>query len=187
MQLDDYQVSAFSTAVYDRKGENLEYVGLGLGGEVGEVLEIFKRVTGRGEELDNRKLLLELGDVLWYIAGVVTECGQRLSEVMGHQTFAAFQLEVSRTWITRLPVGTLCLILESMAGKVADDILLTIHPERSVDKRADILVQLKRGLQCLTAIGQVNGLTLNDIARFNLQKLGERVIKGTLKGFGSDR
>lgn len=45
-------------------------VSIGLAGEVGETIDMIKKVEGHGHPLDREKLAGELGDVLWYIAAL---------------------------------------------------------------------------------------------------------------------
>ena len=58
----------------DRKGANIERLttaGVGLAAESGEFLEIVKKMGFQGKPWDehNRKhLIIELGDVMWYVA-----------------------------------------------------------------------------------------------------------------------
>ena len=58
----------------DRKGANIERLttaGVGLAAESGEFLEIVKKMVFQGKpwNADNREhLIIELGDVLWYVA-----------------------------------------------------------------------------------------------------------------------
>lgn len=54
---------------------------LGLCGESGEVTEIIKKHFYHGHKLDRDNLLLELGDVAWYLAVIAELCGIELSEV----------------------------------------------------------------------------------------------------------
>ena len=58
----------------DREGANIERLltaGVGLAAESGEFLEIVKKMVFQGKPFndDNRKhLIIELGDVMWYVA-----------------------------------------------------------------------------------------------------------------------
>jgi NTP pyrophosphatase (non-canonical NTP hydrolase) len=47
--------------------EQLILVALGLTGEAGEVADLIKKVFYHKHPLDKEKLILELGDCLWYI------------------------------------------------------------------------------------------------------------------------
>jgi len=91
MQLSKYQHDAMKTAVYPNYRDNIVYPALKLAGEAGEVAEkIGKLMRDRGytvgsnfvfthEEREN--LILELGDVLWYVAAITEELGYDLQYV----------------------------------------------------------------------------------------------------------
>jgi|TARA_Y100000310_G_C20391035_1_gene672780 NTP pyrophosphatase (non-canonical NTP hydrolase) len=85
-QFDMYQKEALETAIYPDKGKCLFYPALGLAGEAGEVAEKVKKIyrdkKGEVSELDKEQLILELGDVLWYIAALADEVDICLSEVV---------------------------------------------------------------------------------------------------------
>lgn len=78
--LDDYQNKAWEFAVAAAPPE--ERV-MGLLEEAGEVAGVFKRLMRGdfGPELAAVKLEKELGDILWYIAGVAKDNGWTLSSV----------------------------------------------------------------------------------------------------------
>lgn len=65
-------------------GGNLTAHFLGLGGESGEVMELFKKHIGHGHDLDKLKLTKELGDVLWYISAIATGLGLDLDLIAQH-------------------------------------------------------------------------------------------------------
>ena len=79
---------AHYTAAYPEKGTRsamaLAYVGLGLG-EAGEVQGKIKKVLrdDGGVITDEKReaISAELGDVLWYLAGVATELGVTLDDI----------------------------------------------------------------------------------------------------------
>jgi len=77
-----YQALAEKTAPTDKdKEKRLVTAMLGLGGESGEVLDLFKKKYGHGHDIDNRELLEELSDVFWYLAEIATVLGISLDEV----------------------------------------------------------------------------------------------------------
>jgi len=85
MNLNEYQINSWKTAIYPNKGNNLYYPALGLGGECGEVLEKIKKIfRDNNSEINSEKkqeLSKELGDVLWYIAALCSELRINLSDV----------------------------------------------------------------------------------------------------------
>lgn len=85
MNFSEYQREAWKTAVYPDKTNNWVYVALGLGGEAGEILNKLKKIlrdeNSRVSDGKKRELSEEIGDVLWYIAGLCTELNLDLGEV----------------------------------------------------------------------------------------------------------
>ena len=75
--LDRYQEECWETAIYPEKGNNLYYPSLGLAGEVGEVCNKIKKIMrdqhGVPTKEQKKDISLELGDVLWYVATLLTE------------------------------------------------------------------------------------------------------------------
>ena len=85
MDFNQYQEKAWETAIYPNKGNNLFYPALGLGGEIGEVLEKIKKIMRDSNKITPEKkeaLKGELGDVLWYLAAISTELDLNLEEVV---------------------------------------------------------------------------------------------------------
>jgi NTP pyrophosphatase (non-canonical NTP hydrolase) len=85
MFIDAYQREALKTAIYPRRGENLTYPALGLGGEAGEVLNKVKKVQRDHNDVVTpemrQAIKKELGGVLWYLAATADELGLSLSEI----------------------------------------------------------------------------------------------------------
>jgi NTP pyrophosphatase (non-canonical NTP hydrolase) len=54
----------------------------GLAGEAGEVSELIKKGIFHRHGLDDEALQKELGDVMWYVAGLCTKLGFSLSDIM---------------------------------------------------------------------------------------------------------
>lgn len=86
MDLNEYQKLARKTAVYPRwmKPLNVMYPLLGLAGEVGELLNKYKKII-RGDEgaaVNFRQHAEdELGDILWYLSAVATDLEISLNDV----------------------------------------------------------------------------------------------------------
>jgi len=72
----------------DREGANIERLltaGVGINAEGGEFLEIIKKMIFQGKPWneDNRgHLLIELGDVMWYVAQATQALGVSFDEVI---------------------------------------------------------------------------------------------------------
>ncbi len=87
MNFKDYQEKAVTTAIYPEKGTGsklaLAYVALGAGNEAGEVQgKIKKYLRGDSELTEEKRLAIldEVGDTIWYLAGVAEELGYTLDE-----------------------------------------------------------------------------------------------------------
>tara|TARA_R110000868_G_scaffold336554_2_gene597461 strand:- start:552 stop:926 length:375 start_codon:yes stop_codon:yes gene_type:complete len=76
MNFKEYQEQSSRT-----DGGNLTAHFLGLCGEAGEVVELYKKHIGHGHELDLIKLEKELGDVLWYISAIATGLNLSLEDI----------------------------------------------------------------------------------------------------------
>jgi NTP pyrophosphatase (non-canonical NTP hydrolase) len=85
MDFQAYQERSRTTARYPDVGRNPIYPTLGLCGETGEVAEKVKKVLrdreGQFSEAVREDLLLELGDVLWYVAQLASELGLSLESI----------------------------------------------------------------------------------------------------------
>ena len=72
----------------DRKGANIERLltaGVGINAEGGEFLEIVKKMVFQGKPWndDNREhLIIELGDLMWYVAQATQALGVSFEEVL---------------------------------------------------------------------------------------------------------
>lgn len=80
--MNDFQKAAWSFQL--PASTNTEYLGLGLAGEVGEVVSLLakaKRDGAAGAILVDQNLAKELGDVLWFVAGLATFHGLKLSDI----------------------------------------------------------------------------------------------------------
>ncbi len=81
MYLNAYQHTAMRTAIPEHQKDGLVLACLGLSGEVGEFVDHVKKAEYHGHPLDTKKLIKELGDVLWYVALAATNLGVELGEV----------------------------------------------------------------------------------------------------------
>ena len=73
----------------DEKGANIERLmtaGVGINAEGGEFLEIIKKMVFQGKpwNQDNKDhLIIELGDIMWYVAQACMALGVTIDEVVG--------------------------------------------------------------------------------------------------------
>lgn len=80
LNIDTYQEFTRSTAIYP-KDKALEYLTLGLTSEAGEVAGKLKKAIRDGVK-DEKALVDEVGDVLWYAVRILDELGWDASEVL---------------------------------------------------------------------------------------------------------
>ena len=83
MDVDKYQELAIRTLnpEIDKK-ELILNAAMGLCGESGEVIDLVKKHLFQGHDLDDEKLIKELGDVAWYLAEAATALNVNLSEIL---------------------------------------------------------------------------------------------------------
>lgn len=83
MNVNDYQKLAMRTlnTEIDKK-ELILNAAMGLCGESGEVIDLVKKHLFQGHDLDDEKLIKELGDVAWYLAEAATALNVNLSEIL---------------------------------------------------------------------------------------------------------
>lgn len=111
MKVEDYQADADRTAVHDvvyddtdetstttwiaaalkaaghdptqfLARERLVSAALGMAGEAGEVADYIKKALHQGHKIDRVKVLLECGDVLWYLTQVASALDESLDTIM---------------------------------------------------------------------------------------------------------
>ena len=84
----DFVALADRMVELDRKGANIERLltaGVGINAEGGEFLEIIKKMVFQGKPWneDNREhLIIELGDIMWYVAQATQALGISMEEVL---------------------------------------------------------------------------------------------------------
>jgi NTP pyrophosphatase (non-canonical NTP hydrolase) len=90
VKFDEYEKISAQTATYPGLGTNLVYPTLGLCGEAGEFAEKVKKMFRDDNSIltEERKaaMVLELGDVLWYLCACARELGVKLSDVAVQNT-----------------------------------------------------------------------------------------------------
>lgn len=82
MEINEYQKAALRTANSEMSDDMILNGILGLCGETGEVSDHIKKYMFQGHELNQDKLVNELGDVCWYIAILASGLNVDLETVM---------------------------------------------------------------------------------------------------------
>jgi NTP pyrophosphatase (non-canonical NTP hydrolase) len=82
MELNEFQRKSARTLNYALSdNDQLLNCAIGVSGEAGEMLEIMKKYFFQGHDFDKAKVMEELGDVFFYIAGMCTAMGVSLDDV----------------------------------------------------------------------------------------------------------
>lgn len=81
LSLAEYQEQAKRTLPDMTLLDGITNAALGLSGEAGECADMIKKARYHGHPLEVTDLILELGDVLWYVAAAATAIGFPLEEV----------------------------------------------------------------------------------------------------------
>ena len=79
MEFNGYQEAANRT-LYGTE-QVLTNCALGLAGESGQVIDLVKAYTFKGQKLDKKQLTHEMGDVLWYLSQIAEWAGIPFDEV----------------------------------------------------------------------------------------------------------
>ncbi len=64
------------------KEEKIKNFCFGLGGETGELLDLFKKHFYHGHTFDEIAIKKEIGDILWYVSNIANEYNFKLDEIM---------------------------------------------------------------------------------------------------------
>src|ERR1700728_1132652 len=103
MELNEYQQKAAATDQYnDGDSQGMIIALLGLGGEVGSLLTLYKKWQRDGDAYStiNDRIAEELGDVLWYIATIARRSSVDLEDVATRNL-----TKVSERWLPSKMVG----------------------------------------------------------------------------------
>jgi NTP pyrophosphatase (non-canonical NTP hydrolase) len=81
--MDKYQQFQKST---EKAQFDLKYMGLGIGGEVGEVLNEIKKLERDDNNILTKerklKIMTELGDVMWYLSGICSRIDCSIEDIV---------------------------------------------------------------------------------------------------------
>jgi NTP pyrophosphatase (non-canonical NTP hydrolase) len=84
MEMNDYATICAETRIYPAEKTTI-YPILALCGEAGELANEYKKIMRAGRSqptgVELHRMLLELGDILWYLNAVAVDLGSSLSDV----------------------------------------------------------------------------------------------------------
>lgn len=189
LTLNAYQAAAMSTAL--PTSLNMAYMAYGLVNEIGELQE--KLISNTPGILTSEETLKELGDVLWYIAGVSQIRGWKLSEVVLDDTTdiaiseyavgeesEVLASESGQESCIKLSIG-LTIAAGNLCGALKKEIRDNTH-KPDVEKEA-----LRRIFQISVMLAKVVSSTLEHVAIANIEKLASRKARGVIGGNGDNR
>ena len=189
LTLNAYQAAAMSTAL--PTSLNMAYMAYGLVNEIGELQE--KLASNTPGIITSEETLKELGDVLWYIAGVSQIRGWKLSEVVlddttdiaisKYEAEEASEVSISESGqnsCIKLSIG-LTIAAGNLCGALKKEIRDNTH-KPDVEKEA-----LRRVFQISVMLAKVMSSTLEHVAIANIEKLASRKARGVIGGNGDNR
>jgi NTP pyrophosphatase (non-canonical NTP hydrolase) len=172
INLNEYQKKARTTCLDNCK--NLEYLTLGLVGELGEVSEKEDEIYCKKEEKES--ILLEVGDVMWYLANISTE----------------LKIELDHVWDINFKDNIKFNSLPAFifASKICEKVKKIKRDKKGVADKKDtiaILKNLTKIIRYLDYETNYFGFSLEDAMIKNIEKLESRKKRGVLKGNGDNR
>ncbi len=165
----EYMLATRETAIYPTEVA-LPYLVLGLTGEIGELLHA-----------DSDNLAKEAGDVMWYAFRIIDECHVAIS---GGWEYKEADTPADSPML-RYTVGTYVHVsrLAEIAKKVIRDNNGKI-PDNKID---DIIDNAIGVLGVLQSFIESHGLSLEQCAIANIEKLMSRKSRNVIQGSGDDR
>ena len=84
MTIKQYQKEVLRTVnqSIENDEEKLKNFSLGLGGETGELLDLFKKYFYHGHKYDKNKIKKEMGDIMWYLCNIANIFKFDMEEIM---------------------------------------------------------------------------------------------------------
>lgn len=183
----EYQQAALRTLYPDLSyNQRLGLCGLGLPGEIGEVVDLLKKFLyhRNGKELPVDKVKDELGDVLWYLAVLLDTVGLTFEQVRAN-TLLELRPVIASDLACSQQLELSGLKLVAAIGRVVDLLHQFLYCACSLD-----INQLKDGLAdvflYLYLLLDTLGLTLEDVMQANVTKLETRHANGFNPRYTSD-
>ena len=81
MDFNEYQHQAQRTSNTAKRRDKMENGIMGLCGEAGEAMDIYKKFKFQGHPLKKDDLIMELGDIMWYVAETATALGVTMENI----------------------------------------------------------------------------------------------------------
>lgn len=165
IKLSEYKKSALENAFYPNLGNNILYPVIAVFEESGELIEKLE------ESAPAKDIAKELGDILWYCAMIF------------HELDEDFVFKIERGYLTTDKLMTHnCRIAGIIKKSQRDENGILID-----DKRRELKSHLNFVLTFVYNVASQIGYTIEDICDMNIEKIKDRVARGTLSGSGDNR
>lgn len=171
MNMEQYTAAAMRTSPRDGH-DKIDNGALGLIGETGELVDVIKKYkyqSGANPEFPTRKIVDELGDVLWYLVELADGMNLKLYDVCNADFAKLDEKRVKYAPRRGTPESTI-IALHSRATELYRAAHLKAW--QSVHKR------MQQMLFCAAHIARMCGYTLEEVARLNIRKLQNRYPDG---------
>lgn len=159
-----YQAAAQSTAQYPHESR-WDYLSLGLISEVGELAGKLKREIRDGAPRDVDALVLELGDVAWYVAQLASEMGVKLDAECKPPTEPPSR---------RVSLRFAALQLALVAANGCDE------DWSKLESITAVVLELRH-------VSAALNVPLSEVLERNVAKLQSRATRGVIQGAGDHR
>lgn len=147
---------------------------LGMIGELGEVSDMIKKSQFQGHELDIHKLVLELGDVMWYVNLFIYAIGEYLDQA--RIDIIMMDVNSKTVFSEGTDVSKYVIYAANTLGFIANKVEtndINVHPA-GVKTTTQRVYNLIAAIAC---IGHTYGYDIYDIMEMNIEKLEKRYGK----------
>ncbi len=165
---------------------------LGLAGEAAEVTALFEeygaKLQAAPEQLEavtdefTKKLILELGDTLWYVAAILDSFGLDCSEI-DDQLSDYEAIDTLLAQLAGFNPARLCASLSMHAGAACDRIKKAEWHGKDLDLD-DLIADLSNVSVVISEIGLRIKAGMGEICQANVEKLEKRYPNGFVEGGG---
>ena len=183
MNARDYSALAVTTAIYPNNGKNIIYPVFGLIGETGELLEKVEKIKVFNDS-DITEIGKEIGDIFWYVNAICMELSADFGEIIDEANFIK-----DKTILNYDAKGLVvnCLIKTSKISEKTKKIIRDNGGKIDDKYKQYVIGQLLNIVSDLLFVIEELHLTLNDVLRWNIEKLFSRKERGKLGGSGDNR
>ena len=169
MNFNEYQELSKRTA--NPHDNEIYNYGMGLAGETGELIDMFKKSIFHGHTLKQMQVLKESGDVLWYTSQLSRLFNIRMDDAFERVNDQFRGLDIKEKHTNEL-IMTSCINLSNTVGMINGH----IDSERYTKQQLEgLFANIIRNLYFL---GAVINLTLEETAEANINKLKKRYPDG---------